>query len=149
MLAELKAMPQQQIMPDSLGQNQKMPPIIKDEKMEKVRILEESSYKYYQAKNYDRAIDELNQLIKLMPDKSAGYYNNIGMCYMDQEKYKEAIDNYLIAAKTDVKFSSAYNNIGTCYERMNDIPKARDSYRKALEIDPANELAKQNLEKLK
>lgn len=150
MLAELKAMPlQQQLMTDSLGQNQKMPPIIKDEKMEKVRILEESSYKNYQAKNYNKAIDELNQLIKLMPDKSAGYYNNIGMCYMDQEKYKEAIDNFLVAAKTDSKFSSAYNNIGTCYERMNDIPKAKDSYRKALEVDPGNELAKQNLEKLK
>lgn len=150
MLAELKAIPlEQQIMPDSLGKNQNMPPIIKDEKMERVRILEESSYKNYQAKNYDKAIVELNQLIKLMPEKSAGYYNNIGMCYMDQEKYKEAIDNFLIAAKTDIKFSSAYNNIGTCYERMNDIPKARDSYRKALEIDPANELAKQNLEKLK
>lgn len=145
MLAELKALPP----PQNTGDNQIVPPVLKDEKMEKVRILEESSYKNYQAKNFDKAIDELNQLIKLMPDKSAGYYNNIGMCYMDQEKYTEAIENFTVAATKDSKFSSAYNNIGTCYERMNDIPKARDSYKKALQVDPNNELAKQNLEKLK
>jgi Tfp pilus assembly protein PilF len=68
---------------------------------------------------------------------------------MDQEKYDDAIKNFELAAKTDAKFSSAYNNIGTCYERMNDIPKAKDSYRRALEVDPNNELAKQNLAKLK
>ena len=88
-------------------------------------------------------------MIKLLPEKSAGYYNNIGMCYMDMEKYKEAIDNFTTAATMDNKFSSAYNNIGTCYERMNDIPKAIESYQKAIQIDPNNELAKQNLAKLK
>lgn len=65
------------------------------------------------------------------------------------EKYDKAIENFEAAAKIDVKFSSAYNNIGTCYERMNNIPKAIESYKKALEIDPNNELAKQNLQKLK
>lgn len=148
LLQELKAMPPPQLT-DSSGMIQQMPPIIKDEKLEKMRVLEESSYKNYQAKNYSKAIEELSELIKMVPDKSAGYYNNIGMCYMDQEMYKEAIQNFEMAAKKDVKFSSAYNNIGTCYERMNDIPKAKDSYRKAIEIDPNNEVAKQNLVKLK
>jgi len=145
LLAELKALPP--VQPN--GDKQVSPPIIKDEKMEKIRVLEESSYKSYSAKNYEKAIDELNQLIKLLPEKSAGYYNNIGMCYMDMEKYKEAIDNFTTAATMDNKFSSAYNNIGTCYERMNDIPKAIESYQKAIQIDPNNELAKQNLAKLK
>ncbi len=149
MLQELKSMPQQQLTEQNGNTQQQMPPVIKDEKLEKMRVLEESSYKNYQAKNYDKAIEELKELIKMVPDKSAGYYNNIGMCYMDQQKYKEAIDNFELAVKTDAKFSSAYNNIGTCYERMNDIPNAKDSYRKAIEVDPNNELAKQNLAKLK
>lgn len=147
-LKELKAMPPDVISGEN-KENIQAPPIIKDEKLEKVRVLEESSYRNYQSKNFDKAISELNELIKLMPDKSAGYYNNIGMCYMDMEKYDKAIENFEAAAKIDVKFSSAYNNIGTCYERMNNIPKAIESYKKALEIDPNNELAKQNLQKLK
>jgi len=32
---------------------------------------------------------------------------------------------------------------------MNDLQKAKESYQKALDIDPTNELAKQNLLKLK
>ncbi len=146
MLQELKSLPPRQL---SDTVQQQIHPIIKDEKLEKMRLLEESSYKNYQAKNYGKAIEELTELIKMVPDKSAGYFSNIGMCFMDQQMYKEAIENFEIAAKKDVKFSSAYNNIGTCYERMNDIPKAKDSYRKAIEIDPNNEIAKQNLAKLK
>ncbi|MEO8514493.1 MAG: tetratricopeptide repeat protein [Ignavibacteria bacterium] len=153
MLMELKTISQQ---PNNMNGNnlngtnqQQMPPVVKDEKLEKVRVLEESSYKNYQAKNYDKAIGELDELIKMAPDRASGYYNNIGMCYMDQQKYKEAIENFEAAVKTDAKFSSAYNNIGTCYERMNNIPKARESYSKAIEVDPTNELAKQNLAKLK
>lgn len=149
LLAQLKAVKQEETKNQTSPLNQNLQPVLKDENLEKVRVLEESSYKNYQAKNYDKAIDELNELIKIMPDKSSGYYNNIGMCYMDQEKYKDAIDNFLIAVKKDNKFSSAYNNIGTCYERMNDIPKAIENYQKAVEVDPNNELARKNLAKLK
>jgi tetratricopeptide (TPR) repeat protein len=153
MLAQLKSMPPQlnnnQSGINQQGNEQNVPPVLKDENLEKIRLLEESSYKNYQAKNYDKAISELNELIKISPDKSSGYYNNIGMCYMDQAKYKEAIESFRIAAEKDPKFSSAYNNIGTCYERMNDPVKAKESYQKAVDIDPNNELAKQNLLKLK
>jgi tetratricopeptide (TPR) repeat protein len=140
-----------QIASDSLKQNiqiPKMPPVLIDEKLEKIRALEESTYKNYRAKNYEQAINELKQLIELVPEKSAGYYNNIGMCYLDQGNFNEAIKFFEIAVSKDPKFSSAYNNIGNAYEKMNDIEKAKFYYNKALEIDPNNALAKQNLQNL-
>ncbi len=149
MLQELKNAPPRQLLQQQQNSSQQQMPVLKDESLEKLRVLEESSYKNYQAKNYDKAIEELNELIKISPERSSGYYNNIGMCYMDQEMYPKAIENFEKAAQKDAKFSSAYNNMGTCYERMNNIPKARESYSKAVEVDPNNELAKQNLAKLK
>ena len=150
MLQEMKNAPPQQLLQQQQNNNQQQQmPVLKDENLEKLRVLEESSYKNYKAKNYDKAIEELTELIKIAPDRSSGYYNNIGMCYMDREMYPKAIENFEKAAQKDAKFSSAYNNMGTCYERMNNIPKAKESYSKAVEVDPNNELAKQNLAKLK
>jgi tetratricopeptide (TPR) repeat protein len=149
MLAELKNIPVQQMFDSTGSRNQKMPPVLKDENLEKMRLLEESSYKNYQSKNYEKAIFELKELIKLYPQKSSGYYNNIGMCYMDQAIYEDAIENFMQSVQIDPKFSTGYNNIGSCYEKMNNIPKAVEYYSKAVEADPNNQIAKQNLAKLK
>lgn len=117
--------------------------------MNKAAVLEKSSYEHYQKKEYDKAIKELEELIKLSPSMASGYYNNIGMCYMDDGKYIEAVRNFEMSVKENPKFSSGYNNLGTCYEKLGDIQKARENYKKAVEIDPNNQSAKQNLEKLK
>lgn len=117
--------------------------------MNKTAALEKSSYEHYQKKEYDAAIKELEELIKLNPSMASGYYNNIGMCYMDNGKYNVAIENFGMSVKENPKFSSGYNNLGTCYEKLGDMTKAKVNYLKALETDPNNQSAKQNLEKLK
>ncbi|MFI5211263.1 MAG: tetratricopeptide repeat protein [Ignavibacteria bacterium] len=117
--------------------------------MNKTAELEKSSYEHYQKKEYDAAIKELEELIKLSPSMASGYYNNIGMCYMDNGKFSEAIESFGMSVKENPKFSSGYNNLGTCYEKLGDISKAKDNYKKAVEADPNNQSAKQNLEKLK
>jgi tetratricopeptide (TPR) repeat protein len=117
--------------------------------MNKVSGLEKSSYKYYQEKNYEKAIVDLKELIRLNPAGAAGYYNNIGMCYFDREKYSEASENFRQAISSNPKFSTGYNNLGTCYERLGDKQKAIENYKKALDVDPNNQNAKDNLEKIK
>lgn len=116
---------------------------------DKIMELEQVSYMSYQQKQYEKAIKELNQLIGLNPQRAPGYYNNIGMCYMDQQKYQQAITSFGDAVKSDPKFSTGYNNLGQCYEKLNDKVKAAEYYKKAIDVDPANELAKQNYERVK
>lgn len=115
----------------------------------KIMQLETISYNSYQQRQYGKAIEELNELIKLNPARSSAYYNNIGMCYLDQQKYTEAIESFNQAVKADPKFSTAYNNIGQCYEKMGDNLKAVEFYKRASEVDPNNQIAKQNYERLK
>jgi tetratricopeptide (TPR) repeat protein len=115
----------------------------------KAAILEQSSYNNYQAKNYDKAIDELTQLLKINPLGAAGYNNNIGMCYLESGRYKEAIKYFNSAIKVSPDFSAAYNNLGDCYDKVGDKEKAIESYSKALEVDPNNQNAKRNLERVK
>lgn len=114
-----------------------------------ISTLESSSYKNYQEKKFDKAIVELTELLKMNPAGASGYYNNIGMCYLDGLKYNDAIVNFKLAIKEKPDFSSAVNNLGFCYDKLGDKTSAEKYYRKALELDPNNQLAKDNLNKLK
>ncbi|HEY3251960.1 MAG TPA: tetratricopeptide repeat protein, partial [Ignavibacteria bacterium] len=115
----------------------------------KAAMLEQSSYNNYQAKNYDKAIEELTQLLKINPSGAPGYYNNIGMCYLESARYKDAIKNFTLAVEAKPDFAAAYNNLGDCYEKMGDKQKAKENYQRALDIDPNNQNAKANLERVK
>jgi len=140
MLEELKAKQQ-------MGQQQQLPDM-NDPVKQKAAMLEQSSYQHYQNKEYDKAIEELRELIKLNPAGASGCYNNIGMCYKDQGKYEEAIKNFELSVNAKSDFATAYNNIGDCYEKLGNKQKAIDSYKKAVTADPNNQIAKDNLERL-
>lgn len=115
----------------------------------KITRLETDSYKNYKEKNYDKAIEELNELIELNPSGKAGYYNNIGISYLERDMLKEAKEFFEKAVAENKDFSTAYNNLGTVYEKMGDREKAKESFQKALDTDPDNQTAKDNLNKLK
>ena len=114
----------------------------------KVSTLEQDSYQNYQQKNYDKAIEELKELVKLNPSGSAGYYNNIGISYLEQNKLEDAKKYFELAIVKEKGFSTAYNNLGNVYEQLGDKAKAKENYLKALESDPNNQNAKDNLNKL-
>ncbi len=129
---------------------QRMPDLSGVPKMSlKISALEQDSYKNYQQKNYEKAIKELKELVELNPAGRAGYYNNIGISYLEQNKLTDAIKYFELATNEDKGFSTAYNNLGSTFEKLGDKEKARKNYLKALEVDPNNENAKLNLSKLK
>lgn len=142
MLAELKA--RQQV---PQNQQQQMPNINSADQ-QKLAMLEQSSYQNYQNKNYDKAIEELKELIKLNPAGASGCYNNIGMCYMDQAKYDDAINSFELSVKANPSFATALNNLGYSYEKSGHNQKALEFYKKAVTADPTNQNAKDNLERL-
>ena len=117
--------------------------------MQRIAELEKSSYLYYQNKEYARAVKDLEELIKLNPSDAAGYYNNIGMCYLETGDYNTAIIHFRKSLEKNPAFSTAYNNMGTCYEKLGDTTKAIESYARAVENDPLNNTAAENLKRLR
>ncbi|RPI15837.1 MAG: tetratricopeptide repeat protein [Ignavibacteriae bacterium] len=127
-----------------------MPGMKKDlESVNKANQLEQEAYRLYTQKEYDKSVKILMDLVKINPAAASNYYNNIGTCYMETEKYTEAKKYFELSIKEDSKFSTAYNNLGTVYEKLGDTAKAKETYKKAIQADSTNALAKSNLEKLK
>ena len=119
------------------------------ENLNRVTVLEQSSYQKYSEKKYYEAISELKELVKLNPQRSSVYYNNMGMCYLDYNKINDALESFKKSVNSDPGFSTGYNNLGMVYEKLGENGKAKESYLKAVETDPDNENAKTNLGKLK
>ena len=119
------------------------------EETKNIAELEQKSYLDYQNKNYEKSIDELLQLVKLHPEGSSGYYNNVGMCYLELDKLKEAEKYFRLSIENKNDFSTPYVNLGFTYEKLGNREKAKEYYEKAQQIDPNNQEAKKNLERIK
>jgi tetratricopeptide (TPR) repeat protein len=119
------------------------------ETLSKIAALERSSYANYSAKKYNEAISDLNELIRMNPGGAKGYYNNMGMCYIDDGKIDDAIKSFEKCIESDPGFSTGYNNLGQAYEKKGDKKKAAEYFKRAVEIDPDNTAAKDNLNRLK
>lgn len=115
----------------------------------KISILESDSFENFKKKNYPGAIRELLELVELNPSSKSSYYNNIGMCYMEQEKLDEAKKYLEYSIESDAKFSTAYNNLGSVYEKLGELENARRNYKLAVDTDPKNQSAKDNLNRIK
>jgi tetratricopeptide (TPR) repeat protein len=115
----------------------------------RVAQLERESYENYLGKNYSKAIEQLKELAELNPAGKPGYYNNIGMCYLDGNNLTEAKKYFELSIESNGDFSTGMNNLGMVYEKMGNNTKAKEFFLKALEKNPANADAKRNLERLK
>ena len=71
-------------------------------------------------------------------EKAATEYNN--------DKYPEALELYLQAAKAEGTSSDLYYNIGNTYYRMGELGHAVLYFERAVMLDPQNDDAKTNLE---
>lgn len=116
---------------------------------DKIIQMEQESFKKYKEKDYISAINKLKELIEINPSSSASYYNNMGMCYLDQNKLEDSRKCFEEAVKADSKFSTAYNNLGTVFEKMGDKENARKNYKSAIDADPNNKPATDNYNRLK
>jgi Flp pilus assembly protein TadD len=70
---------------------------------------------FYNRQDYDRAISEYNEAIKLEPH-NATYYFARGVAYLDTNDYDKAISDFNEAIRLEPNNASAYNNRGTAYD---------------------------------
>jgi len=90
---------------------------------------------YYDKGDYDRAIVDYTQAIKLDPNYNDAYYNR-GNAYFDKGDYNRAIVDYTQVIKLDPNNDDAYYNRGNTYYNKRDYNRAIADYTQAININP-------------
>lgn len=87
------------------------------------------------AKDYGRAIDDLNRALAIDPDEP-GAWNLLGMAFFFQKDYPAAEANFAKAISLSPSYAPAFNNLGNLYFMTGRPRKAEEFLKKALEISP-------------
>jgi len=72
-----------------------------------------------------------------------------GIAVAQKGLWREAIYRWEQAAEVDPSYPAAFNNLAVAYEHEGQFEKARKAYERALELDPENQMIRQNYELFK
>lgn len=98
------------------------------------------------AGNSSEALAKMQQAAGL--EKSAHIYSQIGMVYAKMSQYPQALDALNTAAQLDPNFGRTYIYRGNVYALQGKRAEAAAEYQHALQIDPADQYARDGLMKL-
>lgn len=92
---------------------------------------------YRDLNNYDDAIKDYNEAIRLEPNK-LGLYNSRGKLYFNLKQFDKAAADYLQGLKIDSTNSELYVNLAASKASINDMNAALFYVNKAIKFDPKN-----------
>jgi lipoprotein NlpI len=95
---------------------------------------------YYSKGDYDHAIADYNEAIRLDP-KYPFAYNNLANSYRANGEYDRAVANYSEAIRLDPKSVAGYYNRGNAYYGKGDKGRAIADYNEAIRLDPKSAYA--------
>jgi tetratricopeptide (TPR) repeat protein len=84
---------------------------------------------------YDQAIADYNQAVRLDPDYAYAY-NNRGKAWNRKKEYDRAIADLNQAIRLDPNYAHAYNNRGNAWSGKKEYDRAIADYNQALRLDP-------------
>jgi tetratricopeptide (TPR) repeat protein len=100
----------------------------------------------YNKEDYDLAIAEYTEAIRLAPNDNESYYFQRAQIYAwPKEEYDKAIADYKESIRLGGSYASYYA-IGDCYFEMADYAEAIDYYEQALTRAPDNSIIRDKLE---
>ncbi|MEJ2719582.1 MAG: tetratricopeptide repeat protein [bacterium] len=95
----------------------------------------------------EKATEAFERALELNPSLHATY-NNLGYIHYKLGEYERAVEMYNEALGRNTKNGPAYTNLGNACYKLGRMDEARVAWTKALELDPGNEKARRNLERL-
>jgi TonB family protein len=102
----------------------------------------------FNKKDYRKAFDDVTQAIQVEPTNPTPYINRCAIQLYAWKQYSDAIADCSEAIRLSTRSSTAYSHRGYAYEMSNSRERAIADYRKALELDPQNQAARTNLNRL-
>jgi len=95
---------------------------------------------YFEAGNYEKAIDAYNNYLKLKPRHVKTIYNR-GRCYQELGQFEKAMDDFNTVLKLDGNNENALLSIGQEMYRREDFKSTIFYSEQVLEKDPNNSMA--------
>lgn len=96
---------------------------------------------YQETNELNRALETYATLLNIDPNYQFAHYN-IGYIHFQYLKnYHEAVKHFDDAVKANPNYFQAVYMRGLCYEALGDIQRAKGEYTRALQINPAYQLA--------
>jgi hypothetical protein len=91
---------------------------------------------YMKIGNYQKAIADLNEAIRLNPKEPVGYYNR-GIAYGNLERYHKALEDFTQAITLSPQNALYYFDLAITYEQMGSHNTALQLFTKAIDLDPS------------
>ena len=101
---------------------------------EKVQNLFQSAKGWIAKGEYDQAIKDYSEAIKLKPDDAFAWYER-GKAYAYKGDYDQAIKDYSKAIELKPDQAGAWNNRGMTHEKLGNEAKAKADFLKAEELE--------------
>src|ERR1700722_10271700 len=92
-------------------------------------------FAYNNKGDYDRAITDMNEAIRLDPENAVAFSNR-GLAYAGRGDNDRAIADYNEAIRLDAKSAAAFANHGNAYRDKRDYDRAIADYSEAIRLDP-------------
>ena len=90
---------------------------------------------YAKKGQYDRAIEDFDQAIRLDPKYARAFYDR-GNAYAAKAQYDRAIEDYDQAIRLNPKYTFAFYNRGNAYAAKAQYDHAIEDYDQAIRLDP-------------
>jgi tetratricopeptide (TPR) repeat protein len=95
----------------------------------------------------EEARERFQRAIDTDPGSPNGY-NQLGLMYLEQQKWDEAVENFLQAIRLSPQWSNYYYNLSRAFRGAGKVKEAADAMKKAIEIYKSHPKARIELEEL-
>jgi tetratricopeptide (TPR) repeat protein len=103
---------------------------------------------HYDKKEFKEAVEDVTAAINLNPQNPTPFVNRCAFYVYGVKNYDQAINDCSAAIRLNDRGSMAYNHRGYAYEMKKDVRNAIADFKKAVDIDPQNNVARENLQRV-